>query len=86
MDLHLLMVRYILGNGIKKKTVRKAMGCKYGLMAVNMKVFGKKIWLTATADLFWLMVMYLKATGSMIKHMDWVTIIMKRVQLIKDNG
>lgn len=86
MDLHLLMVRYILGNGIKRKTVRKAMGYKYGLMAANMKVFGKKIWQTATADLFWLMVMFLKATGSMIKHMDLVTTIMQRVQLIRDNG
>jgi len=46
------MVRYILGNGIKRKTVRKAMGYKYGLMVANMKVFGKKIWPTATADLF----------------------------------
>jgi hypothetical protein len=52
MDSLLLMARYILGNGIKKKTVRKAMGCKYGLMAANMKAFGKKIWQTVTADLF----------------------------------
>lgn len=52
MDSLLLMVRYILGNGIKRKTVRKAMGYKYGLMVANMKVFGKKIWPTAMADLF----------------------------------
>jgi hypothetical protein len=46
------MARYILDNGIKMKTARKAMDCKYGLMAANMKVFGKKIWPTAMADLF----------------------------------
>jgi hypothetical protein len=80
------MAKYILASGIKKKTARKAMGCRFGRTAANMKAFGKKTWPTATADLFWLMVMYLKATGSMIKHMDWVTIIMQRVQLIKDNG
>ena len=52
MDSRLPMAKYILGNGIKRKTARKAMGCKYGPMAANMKVFGKRIWPTATADLY----------------------------------
>lgn len=86
MDSPLLMAKYILGNGIKKKTVRKAMGYKSGLMAANTKVFGKKIWQTGTAVLFWPMGMFSKATGSMTRPMALVTTIMQRVQLIKDNG
>lgn len=47
-----LMAKYILDNGIKKITARKVMGFKYGQMVQSMKVFGKRIWLTATEGLF----------------------------------
>ena len=80
------MAKYILASGIKKKTARKAMGCRYGRTAANMKAFGKKTWPTATADLFWQMAMFLKATGLMIRLMVLVTTFMLRELLIKDNG
>lgn len=80
------MDKFILANGMRKQRLKKAMVFKFGQMDLNMKGSGIKIWHVDMEGSYWLMEMYIKVTGLMIKHMGKVSISMPKEQLTKADG
>ena len=62
------------------------MAFKYGQMVQNMKDSGKLIWLKVLEDSFWLMEMFTKEIGLMIKRMERVSTFMPKELLTKVAG